>query len=126
MDFSKYLHHIIELNPERKQARVQPGLVLDDLRDAAERHHLTFGPDPSTHNHCTLGGMIGNNSCGVHSVMAGETSENVLSLDVLTYDGLRLTLGATDDDQYRTILAEGGRRADPHKRMRTRKRREVA
>ena len=55
---------------------MQPGVVLDDLRDAAERHHLTFGPDPATHNHCTLGGMIGNNSCGVHSVMAGKTVDN--------------------------------------------------
>ncbi len=73
MDFSKYLNRILELDPAGRRARVQPGLVLDDLRDAAEAHHLTFGPDPSTHNHCTLGGMIGNNSCGVHSVMAGKT-----------------------------------------------------
>jgi FAD/FMN-containing dehydrogenase len=73
LDCSKYLRDIVELDPQKKEARVQPGLVLDTLRHAAERHHLTFGPDPSTHNHCTLGGMIGNNSCGVHSVMAGET-----------------------------------------------------
>ena len=70
IDFSKYLNEILEIDGERKLARVQPGVVLDDLRDAAEEHYrLTFGPDPSTHTHCTLGGMIGNNSCGVHSVL---------------------------------------------------------
>jgi FAD/FMN-containing dehydrogenase len=111
MDFSKYLHHILELDPDRRRARVQPGLVLDDLRHAAERHHLTFGPDPSTHNHCTLGGMIGNNSCGTHSVMAGETCDNVEALDILTYDGLRMTVGTTSDADYERILAGGGRRA---------------
>jgi len=55
MDLSKYMHRILDLDPSRKRARIQPGVVLDDLRDAAERYHLTFGPDPSTHNHCTLG-----------------------------------------------------------------------
>src|SRR5947209_18492530 len=77
LDFSKYMRDILELDPHRKRARVQPGCVLDFLRGAAEEHNLTFGPDPSTHNHCTLGGMIGNNSCGVHSVMAGKTDDNV-------------------------------------------------
>src|SRR5437660_8690270 len=62
LDTSKYLHRILELNPGLKTARVQPGVVLDDLRHAAQEHHLTFAPDPATHNHCTVGGMIGNNS----------------------------------------------------------------
>ncbi|MGH9562799.1 MAG: FAD-binding oxidoreductase, partial [Terracidiphilus sp.] len=97
IDMSKYLRGILEIDPQRRIARVEPGCVLDDLRDAAEKHRLTFGPDPSTHDHNTLGGMIGNNSCGVHSVMAGRTVDNVISLDVLTYDGERLTVGATDD-----------------------------
>jgi len=118
MDFSKYLHHILELDPDRRWARVQPGLVLDDLRHAAERHHLTFGPDPSTHNHCTLGGMIGNNSCGTHSVMAGETCDNVEALDILTYDGLRMTVGKTSDADYERILSGGGRRAEIYRRLR--------
>src|SRR5581483_6203580 len=77
LDYSKYMNRIIEIDPERKIARVQPGVVLDHLRNAAEKHHLTFGPDPATHSRCTLGGMIGNNSCGVHSVMAGKTDENI-------------------------------------------------
>src|SRR4029078_5787344 len=97
LDTTKYLCGILELNWEGKYARVEPGLVLDDLRAAAERHHLTFAPDPATHNRCTLGGMIGNNSCGVHSVMAGKTVDNVEELEVLTYDGLRLTVGATPE-----------------------------
>ncbi|MGH7184205.1 MAG: FAD-binding and (Fe-S)-binding domain-containing protein [Nitrospiraceae bacterium] len=119
LDCSKYLHHIVALDPLQKCARVEPGLVLDDLRHAAEQHHLTFGPDPSTHNHCTLGGMIGNNSCGVHSVMAGETCDNVHTLDVLTYDGMRMTVGKTSDDEYQRIMAAGGRGAEIYRQLRT-------
>src|SRR5580658_3624720 len=93
LDFSKYMSKILEIDPARHIARVQPGVVLDHLRAAAEKHHLTFGPDPATHGHCTLGGMIGNNSCGVHSVMAGKTDDNIEALEILTYDGLRLKVG---------------------------------
>ncbi len=93
MDFSKYLNKIIEIDPEKRIARVQPGVVLDDLRNAAEKFGLTFGPDPATHKWCTLGGMIGNNSCGVHSIMAGRTVDNIESLDVLLYDGMHINVG---------------------------------
>jgi FAD/FMN-containing dehydrogenase/Fe-S oxidoreductase len=112
LDFTKYLNKLIELDPQRKTARVQPGIVLDWLRNEAERHHLTFGPDPATHNHNTLGGMIGNNSCGTHSVMAGKTEENVVDLDVLTYDGLRMRVGATTDQERERIIGAGGRRGE--------------
>jgi FAD/FMN-containing dehydrogenase/Fe-S oxidoreductase len=112
IDFTKYLHRIEELDPEGRHAWVQPGVVLDDLRSAAERFHLTFGPDPSTHNHNTLGGMIGNNSCGVHSVMAGETVANVIELDVLTYDGERMRLAEGDEALRREMLGAGGRKAE--------------
>ena len=81
IDMSKYLDGILQVDPARRVARVQPGVVLDHLRTAAERYHLTFGPDPATHDRCTLGGMIGNNSCGVHSVMAGKTDDNIEELD---------------------------------------------
>src|SRR5437870_4148158 len=118
MDFSKYMHHIVELNPREKFARVEPGIVLDDLRDAAEKHALTFGPDPATHSRCTLGGMIGNNSCGVHALMAGKTVDNIDELDVLTYDGVRLRVGATTEDALTKIVDEGGRRADIYRRLR--------
>src|SRR3954464_213593 len=88
-DFSKHMHEIVELDPDRRLARVQPGTVLDRLRDAAEEHGLTFGPDPATHSRCTLGGMVGNNSCGTHSILAGVTADNIAALEVLLYDGTR-------------------------------------
>ncbi|HEY8200665.1 MAG TPA: FAD-binding oxidoreductase, partial [Actinomycetota bacterium] len=85
VDTTKRLDRILELRPEDATARVQPGVVLDDLRRAAARHGLTFGPDPATHDRCTLGGMIGNNSCGTHSLLAGKTVDNVEALRVLLY-----------------------------------------
>jgi FAD/FMN-containing dehydrogenase/Fe-S oxidoreductase len=97
IDFTKYLNEIVELDHERRWARVLPGVICDQLRDAAERHHLTYGPDPATHSRCTLGGMIGNNSCGVHSIMAGVTADNVDALDVLLYDGTRLRVSRGDN-----------------------------
>jgi FAD/FMN-containing dehydrogenase/Fe-S oxidoreductase len=112
LDFSKYMHDIVELNKLDKYARVQPGIILDDLRHAAERHTLTFGPDPATHTHCTLGGMIGNNSCGVHALMAGKTVDNIDELDVLTYDGVRLRVGPTSEEELAAIIGAGGRRGE--------------
>ncbi|MBV9437311.1 MAG: FAD-binding protein, partial [Acidobacteria bacterium] len=118
LDFSKYCNQILELNPKEKYARVQPGIVLDTLRKEAEKHTLTFGPDPATHNHCTLGGMIGNNSCGVHALMAGKTVDNVIELEVLTYDGLHLKVGETSAAELEKIIREGGRRGEIYRRMR--------
>src|SRR5260370_6062374 len=89
IDMSKYLREIIKIDPEKKTARVQPGIVLDALRTAAEQYHLTFGPDPATHAWCTLGGMIGNNSCGTHSVMPGIAAANIEDLGRLARDGVR-------------------------------------
>src|SRR5215471_9925829 len=117
LDFSKYMAEIIEIDPARRIARVQPGVILDHLRGAAEKHHLTFGPDPATHDRCTLGGMIGNNSCGVHSVMAGKTDENIESLEVLSYDGLRMTVGETSAEQLEAVVREGGRRGEIYSRL---------
>ena len=112
LDFTKYMAQIVEVDPGRRIARVQPGVVLDRLRNAAEKHLLTFGPDPATHDRCTLGGMIGNNSCGVHSVMAGKTDDNIEELEILTYDGLRMKVGQTSDTELEKIIAEGGRRGE--------------
>jgi len=111
MDFSKYMASILEIDPARRIARVEPGVVLDNLRAAAEKHHLTFAPDPATHDRCTIGGMIGNNSCGVHSIMAGKTDDNIEALEVLTYDGQRLHVGATNAEVFDRFVREGGRRA---------------
>src|SRR5437867_11011214 len=110
LDFSKYMAQILELDPQKRFARVQPGVILDHLRAAAEEHKLTFGPDPASHSRCTIGGMVGNNSCGVHSIMAGKTDENIEELEVLTYDGIRLRVGATSDVELDALIRAGGRR----------------
>ncbi|MNR82942.1 Anaerobic glycerol-3-phosphate dehydrogenase subunit C [compost metagenome] len=119
MDFSKYLNHLLELDPAQKCARVEPGIILDSLRNAAETHHLTFGPDPATHSRCTLGGMIGNNSCGVHAQAAGKTSDNILALEIATYDGHPMTVrNHYDDAEVAAIIEEGGRTGEIFARLR--------
>jgi FAD/FMN-containing dehydrogenase len=125
VDFSKYLNRLIEIDPQRRLARVQPGRILDHLRMPAEaEYELTFGPDPSTHDHCTFGGMIGNNSCGVRSIMAQfygpgpRTADNVHELDVLLYDGTRRTVGETSDDELEQIIRDGGRRGEIYSQLR--------
>jgi FAD/FMN-containing dehydrogenase/Fe-S oxidoreductase len=112
VDTSKHLNRIVDVDAAERTARVQPGVVLDALQHRAGRHGLGFGPDPATHDRCTLGGMIGNNSCGVHSVVGGRTSDNVERLDVLLYDGTRLTVGATSPTELEAIIAAGGRRGE--------------
>ncbi len=118
LDHSKYHNQLIELNADERWARVRPGIVLDELRDAAEQFNLTYGPDPATHDHCTLGGMIGNNSCGVHSVMAGKTDDNVIELEVLTYRGERFRVGRTTDDELIRIAGGSDQRAGIYRAMR--------
>ncbi|MFE1360301.1 FAD-binding and (Fe-S)-binding domain-containing protein [Streptomyces harbinensis] len=93
LDFTRHMNRVLALDADARTAVVQPGVVCDTLRDAAAPHGLTFGPDPSTHSRCTIGGMIGNNSCGSHSVAWGTTADNVHALDALTYRGDRLLLG---------------------------------
>ena len=109
LDFSKYMRRIVSMDYEGRRARVEPGIVLDTLRAEAERGQLTFAPDPATHNRCTIGGMIGNNSCGVHALMGGKTVDNIESLDVLLYDGTRMTVGPMSEDALAAAIAEGGR-----------------
>jgi FAD/FMN-containing dehydrogenase/Fe-S oxidoreductase len=119
IDTSKYLNRVLEVDPAAMTARVEPGAVCDTLRDAAEWHALTFGPDPATHSRCTLGGMIGNNSCGAHSMMAGKTVENIEALEILTYDGLRMWVGPTSDEELTRIIGEGGRRGEIYAKLKT-------
>src|ERR1700688_628057 len=119
LDFSKHMASILEIDPARRIARVQPGVVLDHLRNAAEKHHLTFAPDPATHDRCTLGGMIGNNSCGVHSVMAGKTDDNIEELEIVTYDGLRMKVGVTSAEDLERISASGGRGGEIYTKLQT-------
>ncbi len=108
-DYSRFMTSLNSIDADAKIACVDPGIVLDRLRDAAERHHLTYAPDPATHSRCTLGGMIGNNSCGVHGLLGGKVVDNVESLDVVLYDGTRLTVGATSPDQLEALIRGGGR-----------------
>ncbi|MFJ3800300.1 FAD-binding and (Fe-S)-binding domain-containing protein [Streptomyces sp. NPDC090088] len=93
LDFTRHMNRVLDLDPATRTAVVQPGLVLDRLQEAAAPHGLRFGPDPATHSRCTLGGMIGNNSCGSHSVAWGTTADSVRELSVLTARGQRLRLG---------------------------------
>jgi FAD/FMN-containing dehydrogenase/Fe-S oxidoreductase len=118
LDFSKYMHRIVELNAAACRARVQPGIVLDALRNEAEKHQLTFAPDPATHSRCTLGGMIGNNACGVHALFGGKTVENIESLEILLYDGTRMRVGRTTEDELERIIAGGGRRGEVYAGLR--------
>ncbi|KVM83305.1 dimethylmenaquinone methyltransferase [Burkholderia stagnalis] len=117
-DTSKYFNRVVSVDPDAKTAVVEPGVVCDVLRDAAEAHGLTFAPDPATHSRCTLGGMIANNSCGAHSVMAGKTVENVEALEILTYDGARFWVGPTPEPELDAIIAAGGWRGEIYRRLR--------
>jgi len=117
LDFSKYMGSVVSIDANARTALVQPGAVCDALNSAAEAHGLTFGPDPATHSRCTLGGMIGNNSCGAHSVMAGKTVENIEALEVLTYDGARFWVGPTSEPELESIIARGGRQGDIYARL---------
>ncbi len=124
IDASKYVNRVLEIDTANRRARVEPGTILDDLRHEAERYGLTFGPDPATHNRNTLGGMIGNDSCGVHSVMAefygpgSRVADNLEELEIVTYDGLRMRVGPTSEDELERIISGGGRRGQIYSAMR--------
>ncbi|MBK8902584.1 MAG: FAD-binding protein [Anaerolineaceae bacterium] len=124
LDFTKYMNKVLWVDAKKQLARVQPGTVLDVLQEHVESHGLVFGPDPATHSHCTLGGMIGNNSCGIHSVMAefygpgARTSDNIESMEVLTYDGTVMEVGPTSPGELEEIIAAGGRRGNIYRRLR--------
>ena len=123
IDFSKYMRQVIHIDPEKRLGIVQPGCVLDDLRDTAKKQGLTFGPDPETHNHNTLGGMLGNDSCGVHSLMSKNNgmglrvADNTHELEILTYDGARFRVGPTTPAELEQIIAEGGRKGEIYAKL---------
>ncbi|MGE0081794.1 MAG: FAD-binding and (Fe-S)-binding domain-containing protein [Thiohalomonadaceae bacterium] len=117
LDFSRYMNRILEIDPERRIARVQPGVVLERLRREAGRHGLTFAPGPAAHAHGTVGGMIGNDACGMHAVMGGRTTDSIIALDVFTYDGARLVVGETREQDLARHRQAGGRRAEIHARL---------
>ena len=112
LDCSQHMNRVLDIDIEKRTALVEPGIVCDALKSHAEQHGLTWGPDPATHSRCTLGGMIGNNSCGPRSMLAGKTVENVLELEILTADGARFWVGPTTDEAFDKIVASGGRQAE--------------
>ncbi|MEU6668999.1 FAD-linked oxidase C-terminal domain-containing protein [Streptomyces sp. NPDC046727] len=114
IDWSKYCTALLSVDPERRTCVVEPGIVLDELNRQLARHRLQFGPKPSTHSHCALGGMIGNNSCGGSAQAYGKTVDNVRRLEILTYDGQRAWVGPTPPDERARIIAGGGRLAEIH------------
>ena len=119
IDHSKHMREIVDVDPERRLARVQPGVIRDQLANQTEaEHHLTFAPDTSTHQYATFGGMLGNNSCGTHSVMAGRTADNTHELEVVRYDGTRLRVGETSPEELERIIGQGGRRGEIYRQLR--------
>ncbi|MBY8840139.1 FAD-binding and (Fe-S)-binding domain-containing protein [Streptomyces sp. SP2-10] len=111
IDWSKYCTGVLSVDPGQRTCVVEPGIVLDELNAHLARHRLQFGPKPSTHSHCALGGMIGNNSCGASAQAYGKTVDNVRRLEILTYDGQRAWVGPTPPDERARIVAGGGRLA---------------
>ncbi|MFG2822887.1 FAD-linked oxidase C-terminal domain-containing protein [Kitasatospora sp. NPDC048365] len=105
LDFSRHLNRIHRVDPEERTAQVDPGVVLDDLQRAAAVHGLRFGPDPSTHSRCTIGGMIGNNACGSRALGYGRTADNLVELDLVTGTGERLTARRGTDPSGSPALA---------------------
>ncbi|OBA76149.1 dimethylmenaquinone methyltransferase [Mycobacterium sp. 1554424.7] len=112
IDWSKYCTRIGSVDTEAGIAVVEPGIKLDVLNDQLKSANWMVGPKPSTHVSCAIGGMIGNNSCGSSAQAYGKMVDSVRRLEVVTYDGLRMWVGQTGDDEFRRILDGGGRRAE--------------
>ncbi|MDT7841827.1 FAD-binding and (Fe-S)-binding domain-containing protein [Streptomyces justiciae] len=119
IDWSKYCHRVESVDPAARTCIVQPGIVLDDLNRQLAPTGLRFGPEPATHANCTIGGMIGNNSCGATAQAHGKVVDNIARLEVLLYDGTRFWCGATSDDEYAAIERQGDLRATLYRRLRT-------
>ena len=109
LDFTRHMNQVLEIDPEARLARVQPGLVLSELNKAARAYGLHYPIDPSTANRATIGGGIGNNSCGTHSGLYGKTVDVVESMDVILSDGAELRFDDVDESRLRALIDAGGR-----------------
>ena len=118
LDWSKYCGRLESVDAQARTCIVQPGIVLDDLNRQLADTGLRFGPEPATHMNCTLGGMIGNNSCGATAQRTGKVVDNIARLEVLTYDGTRFWCGETTDDEYAEIEHRGDPRAAIYRQLR--------
>ncbi len=117
LDLTKYYNKILCIDSVQKTATIESGIVLNNLNNALKKFQLQFGPNPSTHYNCALGGMIGNNSCGSHSQHAGRTDDNVIELEILTYDGLVLKVGATSQKELDILCAEKTRKGEIYRKL---------
>jgi FAD/FMN-containing dehydrogenase/Fe-S oxidoreductase len=118
LDWSKYCNRVVSVADDATSCVVEPGIVLDVLNSELAPRNVRFGPEPATHMNCTLGGMIGNNSCGATAQRTGKVVDNVAALEVLLYDGTRFWCGPTSDEEYREIERRGDRRAEVYRRLR--------
>ncbi|MCM1936654.1 FAD-binding oxidoreductase [Streptomyces sp. G3] len=118
LDWSKYCTRVESVDPDARTCVVQPGIVLDDLNRQLAPYGLRYGPEPATHPNCTIGGMIGNNSCGATAQAHGKVVDNIARLEVLLYDGTRFWCGETDDEEYAEIERQGDLRATVYRRLR--------
>jgi FAD/FMN-containing dehydrogenase/Fe-S oxidoreductase len=124
IDFSKYLTHVEDVDVAARRVTTETGVINEQLNKITGEHGLVFGPDPSSHSRCTIGGNIGNNSCGIHSVQARHygpgprTSDNTHALEVVTYDGERFWVGVDEEDRLDEIIAAGGRKGEIYAKLR--------
>jgi len=118
IDWSKYCHRVSDLDTANKTCVVEPGIVLDVLNNQLKPAGLRFGPEPATHMNCTIGGMIGNNSCGATAQRTGKVVDNIEALEVLLYDGTRFWCGPTSDEDFTAIERRGDQRARIYRRLR--------
>lgn len=122
MDWTKYMHGVLEVNLGERWARVLPGTICDELRHRAMHDSnklLVWGPDPATHNHCSFGGMIGNNSCGSHAQMSGKADNNIEELEILLYDGTHMNVGWMDDAELEKQISLRGRTGEIYRKLRS-------
>lgn len=118
IDWAKYCTALVSVDADARTAVVEPGIVLDELNRVLSSRGLEFGPRPATHPNCTLGGMIGNNSCGSTAQRTGKVVDNIRRLEVITYDGTRFWCGETDDEDYAAIEHRGGPIGSIYRRLR--------
>ncbi len=112
LDFSKYLNNVLEVNAEESWARVQPGIILEQLTKQVANHGLQYAPDPTTANRACVGGGIGNNTCGAHSVIYGKTLDHIKELDVVLSDGSRAHFAPLTASELEGRLSAGGLEGD--------------
>ncbi|MEU0112589.1 FAD-linked oxidase C-terminal domain-containing protein [Streptomyces bobili] len=112
IDWSKYCNRLLSVDPRNRRCVVEPGIVLDDLNRQLAEHGLQYGPRPATHPNCTIGGMIGNNSCGSTAQAYGKVVDNLHRLEILTYDGVRMWVGRREDAEPERLTGAGGREGE--------------